>query len=448
MMNNDQRPGGFHRRKALLLFASTAVILAVAPQALLAETAEKKRGFFARLFGAKEAAPPPPPAPRVAPTRTELVQNVGVRPMLDVSSERMMYDAVARYEIIVARGGWRELPMPKKPLKLGNKDPLVPYLRLRLAAESYLPFQPIQNNDNYDAEVEAAVRRFQANRGLFAHGELDEKTIQAMNVPAGARLATLRANLPRVQEYTRDLATKYIAVNIPAAQLEAVEFGIVHSRHNIVVGKPDRPSPVVSSQVTELNFNPYWNAPVSIVQKDIIPKYLEDPTLLETMNIRVYDGWNGPEIDPTTIDWRNTAPERYLFRQEPGDENAMASVKINFHNPYSVYMHDTPTKELFTESARYFSSGCVRVEEVHVLTDWILAGQDGWDRNRIDLVVKSGERLDVKVAKPPQVRWVYLTSWVDSDGFLNFRDDIYNLDGTGFVTGQPAALPAPEEKAG
>jgi murein L,D-transpeptidase YcbB/YkuD len=448
MINNGQPSGGLKRRKALLLFASTAIILAAVPEALLAETAEKKRGFFARLFGAKQPAPPPPPAPRVAPTRTELVQNIGVRPMLDVSSERMMYDAVARYEIIVARGGWRELPMPKKPLKLGKKDNLVPYLRLRLAAESYLPFQPVQNNDNYDAEVEAAVRHYQTTHGLHAHGELDARTVEELNVPAGARLETLRANLPRVQEYTRDLGAKYIAVNIPAAQLEAVEFGIVHSRHNIVVGKPDRPSPVVSSQVTELNFNPYWNAPASIVQKDIIPKYLEDPTLLEKMNIRVYDGWNGPEIDPSTIDWRNTSPERYLFRQQPGDENAMASVKINFHNPYAVYMHDTPTKELFTEASRYFSSGCVRVEEVHVLTDWILAGQDGWDRGRIESVVQSGERLDVKVANPPQVRWVYLTAWVDSDGFLNFRDDIYSLDGTGFVTGQPVGIPRVAEKAG
>ncbi|HUF44540.1 MAG TPA: L,D-transpeptidase family protein, partial [Aestuariivirgaceae bacterium] len=193
------------------------------------------------------------------------------------------------------------------------------------------------------------------------------------------------------------------------------------------------------SRVSEINFNPYWHAPVSIVQRDIIPKYLQDPSMLDRLGIRVFDGWNGPEIDPRTVDWTTVAPDRYQFRQDPGGENAMASVKINFPNKHAVYMHDTPTKELFTEASRYFSSGCVRVEEVHDLTNWILAGQDGWDLNRIQAVAAGGERLDVAVANGPNLHWVYLTSWVGGDGFVNFRNDIYNLDGTGFVTGQPVA---------
>jgi L,D-transpeptidase YcbB len=204
-----------------------------------------------------------------------------------------------------------------------------------------------------------------------------------------ARLETLRANLPRVQEHAVDLGQRYVVVNIPGAQLEAVEFGRVRSRHNVVVGMPDRPSPAVSSRIHELNFNPYWHAPVSIVRKDIIPKYLENPNLLDQLGIRVFDGWNGPEIDPRTVDWRTVAPDRYQFRQDPGDENAMASVKINFPNKHSVYMHDTPTKELFTEASRYFSSGCVRVEQVHELTNWILNGQEGWDPYRIQSVVRA-----------------------------------------------------------
>jgi murein L,D-transpeptidase YcbB/YkuD len=203
------------------------------------------------------------------------------------------------------------------------------------------------------------------------------------------------------------------------------------------VGKPDRPSPAISSRISEINFNPYWHAPVSIVEKDLIPKYLKDPNLLDQLGIRVFDGWNGPEIDPRSVDWQNVAPERYQFRQDPGGINAMASVKINFPNKHSVYMHDTPAKELFTEASRYFSSGCVRVQEVQELTNWILAGQEGWNPDRIQAVVASGERLDVAVATATEVRWSYLTSWVGDDGFVNFRNDIYGLDGTGFISGQP-----------
>jgi murein L,D-transpeptidase YcbB/YkuD len=431
-MTTHRDARGIGRRKALGLMASTAVLSMAAPQAVLGQ--DTGRGWFGSNWGSST-----PPAPQVAPTRTEVVQGGHVRPMLNETSERLMLDAIARYEIMTARGGWPQLPMPDVALTRGATNSLVPYLRIRLAAEGFLPFQPVQNDDRYDEVVEAAIARFQTNHGLHAQGKLDGKTVEALNVSVAARLETLRANLPRVQEHARDLGERYIVVNIPGAQLEAVEYRGVRSRHNVVVGKPDRPSPSVSSRVSEINFNPYWHAPVSIVQRDIIPKYLQDPAMLDRLGIRVFDGWNGPEIDPRTVDWTSVAPDRYQFRQDPGGENAMASVKINFPNKHAVYMHDTPTKELFTEASRYFSSGCVRIEQVHDLTNWILAGQDGWDLNRIQAVAAGGERLDVAVANGPNLHWVYLTSWVGGDGFVNFRNDIYNLDGTGFVTGQPVA---------
>jgi len=209
----------------------------------------------------------------------------------------------------------------------------------------------------------------------------------------------------------------------------------------VVVGKTDRPSPALMSKVSELNFNPYWNAPESIVRKDIIPKMRKSLKILDQMDIKIYDGYKGPEIDPTTVDWNSADPSRYHFRQEPGQGNAMASVKINFPNKHAVYMHDTPTKQLFTESARYFSSGCVRVDKVHILTNWILNGHDGWDRDEIKAVVRSGERLDVKVPAGPDIRFAYLTAWAAEDGQVHFRDDIYKLDGTGFVVGQPEGIP-------
>jgi len=226
-------------------------------------------------------------------------------------------------------------------------------------------------------------------------------------------------------------------VNIPSAQLETVEYGKVYSRHNVIVGKLERPSPALKSTVSDIIFNPYWNAPASIVEKDLVPKFLKDPTIFEQMNIRIFDGVGGPEIDPYTVDWVNTPPERYHFRQEPGEGNALATMKINFANKFMVYMHDTPHRELFGSNARYESSGCVRIDQVSTVVLWILGGQDGIDAGEIEMITASQEPYEVKVTDPPDVRFMYLTAWATEDGKVNFRPDIYGLDGTGFVLGQP-----------
>jgi murein L,D-transpeptidase YcbB/YkuD len=191
------------------------------------------------------------------------------------------------------------------------------------------------------------------------------------------------------------------------------------------------------SKVSFITFNPYWKAPASIVERDIIPKYLEDPTYLKQMHIRVFDGVGGPEIDPATIDWLSTPADRYFFRQEPGEHNALATVKINFPNPFMVYMHDTPHRELFGGNARYESSGCVRIDQVSTVVNWILDGQEGFNNVRYEMLTASEQPYDMKVENPPDVRWMYLTAWATEDGAVNFRPDIYGLDGSGFTLGQP-----------
>jgi murein L,D-transpeptidase YcbB/YkuD len=223
----------------------------------------------------------------------------------------------------------------------------------------------------------------------------------------------------------------------------------VVSSHAVIVGKPERPSPIVTSEISEVNFNPYWHSPKSIVIKDIVPKVRRSSRILKKMRIRIFDGYRGPEVNPRSINWRAPPEEiadRYHFRQDPGGENAMASVKINFRNKFSVYMHDTPTKTLFEESQRYFSSGCVRVEDVHQLTSWVLGNQDGWNLRQIKSVARSEDRIDVALKGKVSVHWVYLTAWAGPDGMVRFRDDIYGLDGTGFITGQP--IGSPEGRAG
>ena len=187
--------------------------------------------------------------------------------------------AIAMYEDITSAAAGR----PAETLDKGDKSDAVVLLRQRLAIEGYLPTESlaIEKPDKFDGDVKSAVKAFQANHGLAPTGKVDDRTLAELNVPAFARLETLRINRPRVATYMDGLGPRYILVNIPSAQLEAVNFGTVFSRHNVVVGKLDRPSPTVVSKVSEINFNPYWNAPVSIVGRDIIPKLIKDPDTLD-----------------------------------------------------------------------------------------------------------------------------------------------------------------------
>ncbi|MEM7428277.1 MAG: L,D-transpeptidase family protein [Pseudomonadota bacterium] len=374
---------------------------------------------------------------KTAPSKSERVTSARhAVPMISPRSAQAMYDAISRYEIIVRRGGWPKVSA-KRPLVIGAKSKYVRRLRQRLAIERYLPAGASANSKKFDQNLFQAVKRFQMRHGLAATGKVDKQTLAVLNVPAGVRLQQLRENLPRIQEYSKNLGGRYVLVNIPAAQLESVAFGQVYSRHNVVVGKPSRPSPVLASNINQLNFNPYWNAPVSIVAKDILPKVRKNPGWLKTMRIRVFDGHGGPEVNPRNVNWSSVAPDRFHFRQDPGGENAMASVKINFPNKYAVYLHDTPSKGLFKRPQRFFSSGCVRVDKVHILTNWLLQGQQGWNTQRIRAVAASERPTDVELYSPAQLRMVYLTAWALPDGSVHFRPDVYRLDGSGFVKGQP-----------
>ncbi len=235
-------------------------------------------------------------------------------------------------------------------------------------------------SDVYDSYVTAAVRRFQLRHGLPSSGVLDGPTIIAMNVP-GARAPAPAGVQPRPHPGpSQGLGDRYVLVNIPAAEIEAVENGRVRSRHTAVVGKVDRPSPILTSRVHEINFNPYWTVPVSIVRRDLIPKMQQDPSYLANQKIHIYKwGDENREYAYTEIDWNTDEATQYMFRQEPGELNSLGTVKINFHNQHQVYLHDTPQKGLFGEGARFHSSGCVRVQNVRELITWLLT-PNGWDR--------------------------------------------------------------------
>jgi L,D-transpeptidase YcbB len=281
----------------------------------------------------------------------------------------------------------------------------------------------------FDSYVDAAVKRFQARHGIQADGVVGETSFVALNVPANVRLAQLATNLTRLQLLTAKLPTpRFVMVNIPGAQVEAVENGSVASRHIAVVGKIDRPSPLVNSRITDINFHPYWTVPVSIIKKDLIPMVQKDPDYLSRFRIRIYDQ-KGVQLDPAKINWNTDEAARYMFRQDPFEENSLGTVKINFPSPQGVYMHDTPHKGLFIEDTRFDSSGCVRVQNIRELIVWLLRDTAGWSREKIDTILRGNDRKDVVLKAPVPLFWIYVTAWAAIDGVVNFRDDIYRLDG-------------------
>ncbi|XBQ05066.1 MAG: L,D-transpeptidase family protein [Stappia sp.] len=336
--------------------------------------------------------------------------------------------AIQRYSDIVRRGGWPRVSSPRRAMRLGTRDENVVTLRRRLMASDDLE-QTAGLSDTFDSYVDAAVRRFQIRHGLTPDGVVGQSTLVAMNVPAAVRLSQLETNLVRLRSMSGFLGDRYVMVNIPAAEIEAVEDGRVRSRHTAVVGKIDRQTPILNSAIYELNFNPYWTVPKSIIRKDLIPKMNEDPRYLEKNRIRIFD-WHGNELTWQQIDWSTDEATQFKFRQEPGDINSLGSVRINFHNQHQVYLHDTPSKTLFGSDYRFHSSGCVRVQNVRELITWLLQSTTpDWSRARVDQTIRSGAREDVRLKTKIPLYMTYVTAWSNADGVVHFRDDIYNRDG-------------------
>jgi murein L,D-transpeptidase YcbB/YkuD len=351
-------------------------------------------------------------------------------PVLSPQALQGTEQAVARYNDIVARGGWQPFQAPA--MRLGMRSPAVQQLRERLVVEGDLD-PSVGSSPIYDSYVEAGVRRFQSRHGLGQTGALNSATVASMNVPADVRLKQLELNVVRLRSYSGNLGHRFVIVNIPAALVETVEGGQVVTRHAAGVGKIDRQSPVMNARIVAINFNPFWTVPASIIRKDLIPKMRKEPTYLSDNKIRIFSK-SGGEIRPEAVNWNSDEATNYMFRQDPGgDVNSMGFVRINIPNPHGVYMHDTPSKGIFGDDFRFVSSGCVRVQNVRDYITWLLRETPGWDRNRIEDVFAAGSRTDAPLAAPVPVYWTYITSWAQPDGLVQFRDDIYNKDGLGRV---------------
>ncbi|MBI1620412.1 L,D-transpeptidase family protein [Aquamicrobium zhengzhouense] len=350
---------------------------------------------------------------------------VSTSPVFSPQTVSYIEQTLQHYSNVVANGGWPMVPA-QKSLKLGVVDPDVQALRRRLMVSGDLP-ESAGISSAFDSYVDAALKRFQQRHGLPADGATGRFTYAAMNVPANIRLGQLQTNLERLRAMPADVHGRFVMVNIPAAEIEAVEGGRVASRHVAVVGKIDRQTPILNSRIHEININPYWNAPESIVRRDIIPLMRKNPNYLRDNNIRIL-GPNG-EVDPLTIDWNTEEAAKLRFRQDPGRINAMATMKINFHNSHAVYLHDTPQQSMFNDLERFHSSGCVRVQNVRDLVTWILKETSGWERRRIEQTIQAESDVKVPVTNPVPIHMTYISAWATDQGVAHFRDDIYGMDG-------------------
>ena len=379
---------------------------------------------------AQTPLPAPKPKPQAAQSEPGLPTLAHVSgstvPTLDEGTAQRMAAAMLTYSGLEVRGGWPTLPATAAKLAPGMRGPDVALLRKRLAMTEDLAAEKI-NGDVFDDAVAAAVRHFQIRHGLPETGSVGPSTLAALNVPVGKRLHQLAASIDRLAAMDLAFGARYVVVNIPSTVAEAVEGDHVVRRYVVVVGKTDRPSPTLTTMITTVNLNPTWTVPLSIAKKDIITKMRKDPAYLARMHIRPLDA-QGNEIDAKLIDWNSDRSPNFTLRQDSGTWNALGAVRIDMPNPYSVYMHDTNHKNLFSNDYRFESSGCTRVAEVRDLAAWLLRDNPGWARAEIDAGIEKGQRQDIRLTHKVPVAWTYLTGWATRDGNIHFRDDIYGLD--------------------
>lgn len=382
-------------------------------------------------FGPPSSAREPQEAPKSDPMDDLRADST---PWRSDEMVRGLERAIEQYQQLVSAGGWPVVPtgQPARMMRPGDNDERVPLLRKRLIVTGDMPRGKEYYSDyEFGPDLEAGVRRFQSRNGLRVSGRVDQPTFAALNVTAEARLAQLKLNLNRIRELlAQRVEDRYILVNVPAFQLEAVEKFEVQERHRVIVGRVERQTPAIKATVKALNFFPYWRVPDSVAHLDLIPKLRKEPEYLENERIRVFAANTMQELDPRSIDWTQADYQKLKFKQDPGERNALGLVRIDMSNPEGVYMHDTPMKKLFDQRGRAFSAGCVRVQGVFKLAEWIAKHEVGWEQaGRVQDVLNAGQALDVNLTRPMPVYFTYITAWAEPNGTVAFRPDLYNRDG-------------------
>jgi murein L,D-transpeptidase YcbB/YkuD len=368
-------------------------------------------------------------------------------PRLDAALERYapqlpayrnLQQALARLRAIEAAGGWPQLA-PGPALKPGMSEPRVRALRQRLIASGDMASDATSDAEGFDPALEAAVRSFQQRHGLDADGVVSRRMIEALNVRAAHRIGQIRVNLERLRWVAQDLAGDYLIVDIAGFSARLYLDGRLAWTSRTIVGRPYRKTPVFRATMQYMVLNPTWTVPPTILKQDVVPKVAKDPGYLARNHMQVLDA-DGHAIDPTRIDWAHSRKSGlpYQIVQSPGAYNALGQMKFMFPNSHAVYLHDTPSRELFDKAGRAFSSGCIRLERPLELAVLLLGDPEHWDAPALRAAIESGVTRTLPLKRQVPVMLLYFTAEADANGIARFNPDLYGRD-----AGVLAALDAP-----
>jgi L,D-transpeptidase YcbB len=347
---------------------------------------------------------------------------------------QLMKQALAHYrEQAVLGGDWANIP--ETPLIRPNvSHAVIPQIRARIAQAFFLYRHseydlPLSHSEKYDENLVNAIKAFQEKNGLNPDGIIGKNTREALNRTPEQKIRQLRVNMERLRWLPRELGDRYLLVNVAGFQLTAIEQEQHVLSMRIIVGRDYRSTPSFDSRISHLVLNPYWNIPHSIATKDLLPKQQSEPGYFASQGIKAYSGhdYQAGALDLDSIDWRALGKRfPYVLRQDPGTKNALGTIKFMFPNPFSIYLHDTPSKQLFRKDVRTFSSGCIRLEKPLLLAGFVLNEQNAVT----DLVTKieSGRTTTVNLPKRLPIYLIYLTTWIDDLNNIYFSSDIYGRD--------------------
>ena len=336
--------------------------------------------------------------------------------------------ALRSHREIASSGGWRIIPKGQV-LKPGMSDPRVPLIRSRLTHSGDFSGVSADNGDSYDDSLVEAVKAFQRRHALDPDGVVGPATLAALNVPVGDRINQIRVNLERARWVLRDLEKDFIAVNIAGFYVSLIRDDKQFWRTSAIVGKSYHETPIFADMMSYVVLNPTWTVTRSIIRNEIVPKTKKDPSYLNQHNFELIDG-AGKKTNPASIDWPTVKARKFPYRvvQRAGPDNALGLVKFIFPNKHSVYLHDTPRRDLFSRTERAFSHGCIRVKDPLTLAELLLGDQSKWTRDKIDEVIEGGKTTTVHLSRKLPVLLLYWTVDPDPTGNVRFYTDVYDRD--------------------
>jgi len=317
-------------------------------------------------------------------------------------------------------------------LRKGDTEKRIAALRSRLLISGDLADSTSGDGVYFDEALESGVKKFQARNGLKTDGVVGSNTLSALNISVEDRIGQIKLNMERWRWLPQDLGKRYILVNTANFELDIIENGQTVTSTRAIVGKKKRPTPALSRKITYMELNPYWNVPHKIAINDVLPCIKKDSNYLKDKSIRIFENWedDAKEVNPESIDWNTVTKKNFVYklRQDPANSNALGRVKFIFPNKFSIYLHDTPARTLFDKTKRTFSSGCIRIEKPMELAAYLLTDNSKWTYEKLTAAVDSKKTRTILLSDPINIHILYWTAWVDKNGIVNFRDDIYGRD--------------------